>query len=48
MFSRNISTSPCLKSEASGHAQLAITLLYILFANIPTWHQLEAYIEDTS
>ena len=34
MFSRNIFTPLYLKPETSAHAQLAITLLYILFANI--------------
>ena len=37
MFSRNIFTTLCLKSERSAHAQLANTLLYILFKNILTW-----------
>ena len=47
MFSRNIFTSLCLNSETSAHAQLTITLLYIIFANILTKHQLKTYIEDT-
>ena len=36
MFSRNIFTTLCLKSERSAHAQLANTLLYILFKKILT------------
>ena len=28
------------------HAQLTITLLHILFANVLSWYQLETYIED--
>ena len=36
-----------IKSETSEHAQLTITVLYILLANILTWYQLETYIEDT-
>ena len=47
MFRRNIFTHMCLKSELSVHTQLAITLLYKLFANILTCCQLETYIEDT-
>ena len=27
--------------ETSAHAQLAITLLYILFANVLTWYQFD-------
>ena len=34
MFSRNIFTYLCLKSETSGHAQLMSILLYMLLANI--------------
>ena len=47
MFSRDIFTLPCLKSERSAHAQLAITRLCILFTNFMTWYQLESYIKDT-
>ena len=47
MFSSDIFTLLCLKSEKSAHAQLAITRLYILFANFMTWYQLESYIKDT-
>ena len=47
MFSRDILTRLSLKSEKSAHAQLAITCLYILFANFMTWYQLESYIKDT-
>ena len=46
MFSRDIFTLPCLKSERSAHAQLAVTRLYILFANFMTWYQLVSYIKD--
>ena len=34
MFSRDIFTAFCLKSETSARAQLTIALLYILFAYI--------------
>ena len=47
MFSRDIFTLLCLKSGKTAHAQLAITLLYILFANFMIWYQLESYIKDT-
>ena len=47
MFSTKILEPLFLKAEASAQAQLAITLLYILFANILTWYYLETYIEDT-
>ena len=47
MFSTKILEPLYLKAEASAQAQLAITLLYILFANILTWYYLETYIEDT-
>ena len=43
MFSRNIFTILCLKSERSAHAQLANTLLYILFKNILTRCQLNLH-----
>ena len=36
-----------LKAETSAHVQIAITRLYILFANILTWHNLETYTGDT-
>ena len=45
MFSRNTFTTLCLKSKTSAHAHFAITLLYMLFANILTWYQLETYIK---
>ena len=45
VFSRNIFTIPCLKSDTSEYAELAITLLYILLVNILTWYQLEIYIK---
>ena len=44
MFSRNIFTPLYLKSEISAHAQLAITFLNVLLANILTCYQLETYI----
>ena len=47
MFSRTIFTPLYLKAETSTHAQLAITLLYILFPNILTRYYLETYTEDT-
>ena len=46
MFSRNVFIPLCLKSEVSAHAQLAITLLYILLANMLIGYQLETYTED--
>ena len=46
MFSTNIFTPQCLKSETSELGHLAITLLYILIANILIWYQLKTYIED--
>ena len=46
MFSRNIFTPIYLKAETSAHAQLAITLLYILFANYLDMYHFETYIED--
>ena len=48
MFSSNIFKPLYLKAETSAHAQLAIPLSYILFANILTWYRLKTYIEDTS
>ena len=45
MFSRNIFSPLCSKSETSMYAQFAITLLYILFPNILTSYQLETYIK---
>ena len=47
MFNRNIFTPLYLKAETSAHVQLAITLLYTIFANALTWYFLETYIEDT-
>ena len=47
MFSRDIFTHLCLKSEKIVHAQLVIIRLYVLFANFMTWYQLESYIKDT-
>ena len=47
MFRRNVFTLLCFKSQTSAHAQLAITLLYILLANILIWYQLEIYMKDT-
>ena len=44
----NIFTRLWSISETSTHAQLAITLLYILLANISMCYQLEAYVKDTS
>ena len=35
------------KSELSVHAQLLITLLYILLENILAWYHLVTYIKDT-
>ena len=39
IINRNIYTPLCLKSETSELAQLAITLLHTLLANILTWYQ---------
>ena len=47
MFSRDIHTHLCLKSEKPAHAQLAVSCLYKLFANFMTWYQLESYIKNT-
>ena len=47
MFSRNIFTTLCLKSETSTQTQFVITLLYILSANILRWYQFETYIGNT-
>ena len=47
MFRRDIFTLLCFKPEKSGHAQLAITGLYILFSNFMIWYQSESYIKDT-
>ena len=47
MFSKDIFTLLCLKSEKSAHAEPAITRLYILFANFMTWYNLESYIKGT-
>ena len=41
MFSRNIFALLCVKSEKSAHMQLAITLFYMLMANIMILYQLE-------
>ena len=43
MFRRNTFTPLYTKSETSAHVQIAITFLYILLANILTWHQLENF-----
>ena len=45
MFIRITLTHLCSKSGTFAHAQLVITLLHILLANILTWHQLETYIK---
>ena len=47
MFSRDVFTLLCLKSEKAAHAQFAITRLYTLFANFMAWYQLKSYIKDT-
>ena len=47
MLSRNIFQPLSLKAETSAHAQPAIPLLYVAFANILTWYHLKTYTEDT-
>ena len=47
MNSRNIFGALRLKPETFMHAQLVITLLYILLSNILAWYQMETYIKDT-
>ena len=47
IFSRNIFTPLCSKSETSAHTRLTITRLYILLANVLTWCQLETFFKDT-
>ena len=47
IFSRNIFTPLCSKSETSAHTRLTITRLYILLANVLTWCQLETSFKDT-
>ena len=47
MLSRNIFQPLSLKTETYAHAQFAIPLLSIVFANILTWYHLKTYTEDT-